>query len=98
MNMNTLPQLAPDILRAITITVVSPLQVFDARTPDEQWFAGFNQYADDCRSGDYCSAEELAAMTSTERKGYNDAISAADYAEWSAYRESTNVFCDRTEF
>jgi hypothetical protein len=90
-----LPQLT---LPVVTVTVISPLQVMDARTPDQQWFDGFHQYSDDVRSGDFCSAEELAAMTPQERKGYRDAISAADYAEWSAYREGRNSFCDRTEY
>lgn len=78
--------------------VISPLQVFEARTADQQWFAGFNQYSDDVRTGDYCSAEELAAMTPQERKGYRDAMDAESYAETSAYLISTNAYGDRTEY
>jgi hypothetical protein len=82
----------------MNIAILPDFVVTVTRTPEEQWFDGFHQYADDVRSGDYCTTEELAAMTPQERKGYRDAISAADYAEWSAYRESTNSFGDRTEY
>jgi hypothetical protein len=73
------------------------LQIFDVRTVDEQWFDGFHQYADCMRDGEYLSAEEIDAMTPTERRGYHDAIEAADYAEWSAFHESTNAYGDSTE-
>jgi hypothetical protein len=88
-----LPQLTVPV-----VTVISPLQVLDARTPDQQWFDGFNQYADCMRDGDWLDVGELAVMTPQERKGYNDAISAADYAEWSEYMVNTNSFCDLTEY
>jgi hypothetical protein len=90
--------IVPQVLPTVTVTAVSPLCLLEARTPDELWLDGFNQYADDVRIGDYLSAEELAAMTPGERKGYNDAIASADYAEWSAYSVSTNSFGDRTEW
>ncbi len=81
-----------------SVITVSPLQIIEVRTADEQWFDGFNQYADCVRDGDYLSAEEIDAMTPVERKGYRNAISAADYAEWSAYHESTNAYGDSTEW
>jgi hypothetical protein len=91
--MSSLPQTSSTVA-VQSVTTVSPLQIFDVRTVDEQWFAGFNQYADCMRDGEYLSAEEFDAMTPVERKGYRDAISAADYAEWSAYHESTNAYGD----
>jgi hypothetical protein len=90
--MNTLPQVLP----TVTVTAVSPLCLLDAKTPDELWLDGFQMFADCVRTGDYLSAEELAAMTPGERRGYNDAISAADYAETSAYLYNTNAYGDAT--
>lgn len=92
----TLPAIAQNTAVWPTVATISPLQVIDARTPDQLWFDGFNQYADCVRDGDYLTAEELAAMTPKERQGYSDAISSHDYAEFVEWRESSNSFGDYT--
>jgi hypothetical protein len=79
-----------------TVTAVSPLQIFAARTVEEMWFDGFQQFAACLRDGDYLSKEELAAMTPAERKGYQNGLDSHDYAETNAYLNNTNSYGDRS--
>ena len=60
----------------------------DNRTEREQYRAGFDQFCDCDRTGDYLSAGELAALTPAEMRGYNAAIRAKDAATFAAYVES----------
>jgi hypothetical protein len=74
-----------------------PVEV-DARSRQQQYEDGFNQFCDCDRTGDYLTAGELAALTEPEMKGYNDAIRAKDAAEYDSYRDNVNSFGDLTEW
>jgi len=66
------------------------------RTRRQQYEDGFAQYSDDVRTGDYLTGEEFSCMTVDEQRGYRDAISAADYADFVQWREVRNSFGDAT--
>jgi len=75
--------------------VVSSVSTLPEKT---LYWQGYDQYIDCSRDGDWLSAEELAAMTPEEKRGYEAAGRHAADTETYAYLANTNAYGDRTEW
>jgi len=80
--------------------IISPAPTIEVhpRTARAQYWDGFDLYVRCHFTGEWPNADEIAAQTSAELKGYNAAADAQAEAEYAEYRGNVNAYGDLTEY